>query len=414
MALRLHFHSDCAFFAGCENMLVNLWNSEKLRQAYDISFSYRVTSDYEQGLRKRVKIDFPVYGLELPDPSWVNNWAHEWPKLWGRIFRGLLRLSTKVPIAIYDFVILIKLFRRIDPQIVHINNGGYPAAFSCRVAALAARFSGITDVVMVVNNLAEPYKTLSRWSDYPMDFLVRLSVKTFITGSRAAADRLRQVLCLQQGDVVPIHNGITLRQLTETSAETRLRLGLSSFPGLLFGVVALMEKRKGHGVLLEAVEHLVNSNTDIGPKFMVLLEGDGPTRDEINKFVTEHKVDKWVCFVGVEENVLNFMRAIDVLILPSIDQEDFPNVILEAMALGKPVIASRLAGIPEQVIHEITGILVPPGDAVALADALLRLLKDPILRQQLGQNGRKRFESNFTAEIAVQHYLDLYQGLRGA
>ena len=113
-------------------------------------------------------------------------------------------------------------------------------------------------------------------------------------------------------------------------------------------------------------------------------------------------------FIGAEAHVMNLMSAVDVLVVPSVSHEDFPNVILEAMGLGKPVVASRLAGTPEQVDDEHTGLLVPPGDAAALALALRRLVLDPALRDEMGRAGRRRFEERFTAEVAVRRYAELY------
>ena len=107
------------------------------------------------------------------------------------------------------------------------------------------------------------------------------------------------------------------------------------------------------------------------------------------------------------------MNAINIVVLPSVDREDFPNVILEAMCLGKPVLASRLAGTPEQIVDGETGLLVPPGKPHNLADALRKLLKDKDLCIKLGSKARDRFESNFTADIAVKRYLDLYKELIG-
>lgn len=411
---RIHYHTDCDFFAGCENMLVNFWGSSQLRQYGEISFSYRANPAYTSGLNGRVNVNFPIYPLKLPNPSWIDSYAPSWPRILRRMIRFITTVLLTFPMFLYDVSILSKLFRRIRPQILHINNGGYPAALSCRAAALAAKLCGIRNVVMVVNNLAVPYTAHRWWVDYPLDRLVARSVSVFVTGSHAAAARLRQVLRLSPKQVVPLHNGTALRRLTETAEQTRQRLGLSNFGGVLFGVVALMERRKGHRVILEAMVHLVKCNSPSLPSIKLVFEGDGPMRGELERFVAARGLGDWIRFVGEEDNVFNFMQALDVLVLPSIDHEDFPNVILEAMALGKPVIASHLAGTPEQVVNGVTGLLVPPEEPVALADALVALARDPLFLKILGANGSQRFKENFTAEISVSRYLRLYQEMIGA
>jgi glycosyltransferase involved in cell wall biosynthesis len=105
------------------------------------------------------------------------------------------------------------------------------------------------------------------------------------------------------------------------------------------------------------------------------------------------------------------MTALDVLILPSVQDEDFPNVILEAMSLAKPVIASRLAGTPEQVIEGVTGLLVGPRNVAQLGEAILQLIDNTSTRSSMGYAGLRRFNSYFTSQIALDNYSNLYTAL---
>ena len=414
--MKVHFHSDCSFFAGSENMLANLCNSPELRQSCEISFSYRANKEYTEGLHKRVTVDFPIYPLRLPDsdPAALGRYVPDLPPWLKRGLVNVLSVIFWYPLFLYDVLVLSRLFRRIQPQILHINNGGYPGALSCRAAVVAAKICRIQNILMVVNNLAIPYRGCGRWLDYPIDRLVVRIISTFVTGSRAAALSLKKVLKLGAKNVVSLHNGIKPRGLTEDAAETRKRLGLTDFNGVVFGVVALMERRKGHHVLLEALDYLSKTDSATLSNIMLLLEGDGPLRSELEDFVLAHGLINQVRFVGVERNIFNFLGALDVFVLSSIDNEDFPNVILEGMACGKPVIASNLAGTPEQVTEGETGLLVPPGESVPLADALRSLTLDHGLRAQLGVNGRQRFKMFFTDEKAVGRYLNLYQEMMRA
>ena len=108
------------------------------------------------------------------------------------------------------------------------------------------------------------------------------------------------------------------------------------------------------------------------------------------------------------------MAMLDVLILPSVADEDFPNVVLEAMALGKPVIASRLAGIPEQVSEGETGFLTDPRNVEQLAQAITELTNDTQLRLQMGKAAFNKFQNFFTSEVSVENYLTLYQSFNRA
>jgi len=406
--LKIHYHSDCPFFAGCENMLVNFFNSDDIREAYHISFSYRQSVQYTTGFKQRVKCDFPIYPMSITNLSDPALLPKALPFLGRRVIMSLLRQLLTYPLFIYEILVLCRLFKKLQPDILHINNGGYPAAFSARAAAVAGKLVGIPKILMVVNNLAADYKHYSRWMDYPIDRLVVRSVDLFITGSVAASDRLRSVLNLPVSKTMAIHNGIALRSTTAGVAATRERLGLKNFDGIVFGVVALLELRKGHQVLLEAILKLVAENRLNGKELKVLIEGDGPLQQKLADFINTHDLTHWVKFVGHEKNIVNFMSALDVLILPSVQDEDFPNVILEAMSLGKPVIASRLAGTPEQVTDGVTGLLVEPRNVAQLADAICHLMDSPKVRYEMGRAASDQFNSNFTSKKAISNYTNMY------
>ncbi len=409
--LKIHYHSECPFFAGCENMLANFFNSEEFRQIHAVSFSYVNNERYTQGLQQRVKKELPIYPVNFPDLSDDSKLQKWFPLLIRKIFMAFLRLLFHVPLLSYQVVVLYWLFKKINPDILHINNGGYPAARSALAAAIAGKCAGVPKVLMVVNNMAVDYRHYSRWFDYPIDQLVIRAVDVFVTGSQAAGIRLCSVLHLPLHQVRSIHNGITLRRATSTVASTRQRLGLSDFEGVVFGVVALLIPRKGHKVLLEAILKLVTEKKLIGNEFKVLIEGDGPLHQTFVDFVTMNNLTPFVTFVGNESNIFDFMAILDVLILPSVQNEDFPNVILEAMALAKPVIASRLAGTPEQVVHGTTGLLVEPRNVAQLADAVFQLMDNAKLRHKMGMAALDYFESHFTKQIALDKYRKLYKSL---
>ena len=117
-----------------------------------------------------------------------------------------------------------------------------------------------------------------------------------------------------------------------------------------------------------------------------------------------------VHFVGLIENAYQMLSQIDVVVVPSL-WEGMPNVVLEAMAAGRPVVASRIAGMDEVVVAGETGLLCNPGDPHALADAILKLIKDTSLMKRMGRAGyelvRQRFQISTMVEQTVQHYQKL-------
>ena len=402
---KIHYHSDCQFFAGCENMLVNFFTSGELMDKFKLSFSYRDTNDYRDGFYRRVKPKIKCYPLNLPYLNDLKVIQKLQKYRLGRFIVKMIRTFTNIPILIYDIIVLSKIFAETKPDIVHINSGGYPATTSAKSAVIAARLSGIKTIILVVNNLAENYNSLSRILDYPMDKIITKYVDLFITASVAAKDRLKKVLSLNENKVQNIHNGIKLRNSKETILETRKRLGLDDTQTKIFGVVALLIPRKGHKVLISAIEEIVNKKID---NFIVLIEGEGWFKKKLENEVKTKNLEKYCVFVGNEKNIIDFISVLDFLVLPSINNEDFPNVILEAMGLGKIVIASELSGIPEQITHLKTGLLFKKGDSKNLAELMINLINERYDRKIMENESKNKFMNNFIDTVSVKKYIKIY------
>ncbi len=399
---RLLFYTDCSFFAGCENMLAVLLNGGPVRETYETLLVYRAGRRYEEEAGRRLD------GAVPRAPALVFS-AEDLP------LQGLLRPLGLVTLLKYFFAllalpVLFFKFRAFRPEVVHINDGGYPGAYSCLPAVFAARWAGAKAVVFVVNNLAVPYDRLSRRLERPLDRAVARRVSVFVTGSAYAGGILRETLALSPEKTRALPNGIPARPLKEAPAAVREKLGVP--PGaVLVGNVALLDPRKGHRFLLEALA--LARKTCAVPLYLV-VEGTGPERAALEALAGELGLGGAVKFAGRWDGIFDLMNAFDVFALSSTGMEDFPNVVLEAMSLGKPVIGTRVAGVPEQVEDGATGLLVPPGDAPALAAAIASLAADPAKRAAMGAAGKARFDSEFACGKATARYADLYRGLLGA
>ncbi len=411
---RVHFHSDNQSFGGSEQMLVVLLSAAISTGEIQPSFSYRATADYREGAEKRLPAEVEKIGLRLPDPeAWLAALRRRYPSPAARPLRGAARaLVSALPIRqvgqLYDISLIARMLKRVAPDLLHVNNGGFPGAASCTAAALAARRTYRTPVVYVVNNLAYGYGSLRRWYEYPLERQLVSAVSVFVTGSRAARDRLAEVLRLPPGKVVSIPNGIREREPDETRSKTRARLGIDDDEVLVVSVGRL-EPRKGHRYLIEAFRKHLTAHPE--SRARLVIDGDGPLRPDLERLIAEVGVASRARIIHPERNVWNLYAACDLVVLPSVSHEDFPNVPLESMASSKPVVASRLAGVPEQVVHGVTGFTVPPGDSEALAAAISTLVASPELRAKMGAEGRRRFVERFTAERAARDYFDLYRSV---
>jgi glycosyltransferase involved in cell wall biosynthesis len=225
-----------------------------------------------------------------------------------------------------------------------------------------------------------------------------------IAVSDAVAQHYRRELGLRK--VLVIHNAIDVdryRALGEAGSARRsellrdLRAPDAAYVILCPGRLA---RQKGHAVLLAACQRLRAE----GVVALCLFAGEGPLQGEIVADLERRQLDGSVMLIGAlpRDEVITLMGAVDVVVIPSL-HEGFGLVALEAMAAGTPVVASRIDGLAEIVQDEISGLLVEPGDAAALASALRRLCLDSALRRRLAGGGESRAASFAVAQMVRRH-----------
>lgn len=175
---------------------------------------------------------------------------------------------------------------------------------------------------------------------------------------------------------------------------------------VVFGTVARLVYQKGHTHLLEAIPGVLARHPGTRWRFV----GDGELRTELEAQAQRLGIAQAVEFCGRRDDVQQQLGSFDVFVLPSL-WEGFPNVVLEAMAAGKPVIATAVEGTIELVVDNETGVLVPKQDAAALAEAMVRLAADAALRERMGQASRHRVETHFSVQKQVAEFEALFDRL---
>ncbi|TMA70746.1 MAG: glycosyltransferase [Deltaproteobacteria bacterium] len=171
------------------------------------------------------------------------------------------------------------------------------------------------------------------------------------------------------------------------------------------GTVGRLEERKGHGDFLLAVRAMRGLADGLGPQGLIV--GDGPLRARLERQAADLGLGETVHFMGAVADVRTPLAAMDVFLLPS-RAEGMSNALLEAMAAGRPVVATAVGGTREAVDAERTGILVPPGDPAALAAAVLGLLADPARAAAVGRAAQRSVEEGFSAQQMVARLERLY------
>ncbi|MGO0123314.1 glycosyltransferase family 4 protein [Desulfothermobacter acidiphilus] len=224
--------------------------------------------------------------------------------------------------------------------------------------------------------------------------------------SQALREELVRAFGLSPERIEVIPNGIDLTPYSLGALPPAIWSELDLPAGVpLVGTVARLVPQKGLFYLLEA---LALTPPEIRP--MLLVVGDGPLRQELEEKARVLGLGERVRLVGYQppEEIPSILRSLDIFVLPSLS-EGMPLAVLEAMAAGKPVIATRVGGIPEAVLEGETGYLVPPGDSQALALALEKLLRSPDKARSMGAAGRRRAEELFSSRRMAQAVMGVYR-----
>jgi glycosyltransferase involved in cell wall biosynthesis len=225
----------------------------------------------------------------------------------------------------------------------------------------------------------------------------------------AETDYSRELLCKRCSNsaakIYRVYNGIDLELFPNP---------LTSAPNTVPRIISV-----GRLVAFKGFEYLIDACAELarrGLDFTCEIIGDGPVRDDLQTKIDMLNLSPRVNLLGSlsQGAVLEKLQAADIFALASVvDRQGasdiFPTVIIEAMAAARPVVSTRLAGIPESIVHGETGLLVPPGDTIALAQALQRLIENPELQARYGRAGRARVEQHFRIEHTVVPLLQLLQ-----
>jgi glycosyltransferase involved in cell wall biosynthesis len=335
---------------------------------------------------------------------------------------------------------LARLFRQISPTIVHTRN------WATIDAIVAARLARVPSVIHGEHGreATDPGGKNGRRN------LIRKGLSPLVTRFVTVSDDLKrwltQTVGIPERKVTRIYNGVDTERFTPMAAQgaagsrqraersvqqaeigeqcvagegqksaipnpqsaigcLRQRLGLP-VEATLFGTVGRLDPVKDHATLLQAFAISAKHNAHA----RLLIVGDGPRRQEIESQIKQLHMGGSVHLLGERPDVVEILKTFDVFALTSV-AEGISNTILEAMASGLPVVATRVGGNPELVEDGITGQLVPARDASALSAAFGSYMRDAALRFQHGSAGRARVENEFSLERMAAQYADLYDSM---
>ncbi len=203
-----------------------------------------------------------------------------------------------------------------------------------------------------------------------------------------------------------IVNGIDFGRvkISSAAAPARIRREFAADGAYLLLMVGRMHPEKGYDYLFKAMTKLARG---LDRPVRALIAGTGPLEERYREQVRSLGCAEAVQFLGFRKDVPDLMAAADIVVLPSL-AEAFGLVVTEALYLGKPVVATRVGGIPEIVSDGVDGVLIPPADSVALVDAIAGLLQDPERRRRMSGAGRQKVQERFGFEDMVRSYEAIY------
>jgi glycosyltransferase involved in cell wall biosynthesis len=293
---------------------------------------------------------------------------------------------------------LQKLLQEEKFDLIHLHG-----AKAGLIGRLAARLTEPRPaVVYTVHNHVLPRGGMKKHVLNVLERSLAVEADRVITVSRDLYESVRTTHRIPSDSLVTIYNGVDLLEPL-TREHARAVLGCDNDKRLVIGAIGRMVQEKGFGTLLGAFEILLAR----GIEAELVLIGDGPLHSTYQSYVGKIGPSH-VRFLGEVPKACRLLQGLDVIVQPSL-AEGLGIVPIEAMLAGRPVIASEVGGLPEVVVHGETGLLVKPGDRVALADALQLLIERPEWRTRLGEAGKKRAESLFSRQAMINATLQEYK-----
>lgn len=297
----------------------------------------------------------------------------------------------------------VRQLHAVRPVVFHAHLV-WPLA--CKYGLVSAILARVPAIVATTHLFVElPYTLATRLQQR----LLAYGIGRYIAVSHGVATRFQQTFQIPPHKFAVIHNAVAIpscgrqRQQSLQPAGATATVQAADKPPIIL-TLARLDQQKGHQYLLQAAA--------LVPEALFLLAGDGPERANLEAQAQALGVAARVHFLGYRTDTAALLAGCDLFVLPSLF-EGLPLAVLEAMAAEKPVIATAIAGTGEAITHGETGLLVPPADPAALAQAIRHLLGEPLLAQRLAQAAKARAQQEFSVATMVQRVTQVYEGLLG-
>ena len=336
-----------------------------------------------------------VTGLEeLGHPAVLV--AHESGELKRRAREGLrfVGFSPRSEFDVHAAWQLGRVLGDVRPEVVHAHD---PMAVALAAMALTMGSSDARPLLVAARRVDFHLKrhAFSKWKYRKIDLFI-------------AASNLIAGMLVSDGipgeHIVTVHDGVNLSAIDRQALVDAHAVFWLPHGAPIVGNVAALVGHKGQRHLVAAAAQVVREIPDA--RFLIL--GEGELRSALERQVHELGLDRHVLLPGFRADAISLQKSFDIFAMSSVT-EGLGSAMLDAMACGTPVVATRAGGIPEAIVDGVHGLLVPPHDPAALAQGIIRLLRDPDLRRRLASAGRQRVVDEFSVERMVQKTVDAYE-----
>jgi len=303
--------------------------------------------------------------------------------------------------SIFDLARLIQLMKEQDIDIIHTHLQNADIW-----AGLAAKLCRIKHI----STFHGAYFKNSAFEFLKQRLRVILPDKIIAVSENTASHCIRR-LKVNPNKVKVIYNGVDSNRFkvgVEPSLKKR-EIGISDNT-IVLSAFGRLEIEKGHRYLIEAVSYLKTDYPNFNSKITVLIVGEGRLKKELMQMASELGVEEEVKFLGERDDIAELLGITDIVVIPSLS-EGFSIVALEAMAAGKPVVATNVGGMPELITNETDGLLISPGDKSAVASAILALIENKDLAYRLSYAAKEKVTKNFSEEGMLAKIMQVYEDL---
>lgn len=301
--------------------------------------------------------------------------------------------SSKNPIVFIKNILTLRyITKKYSINLIHSHH---------RMTTAYSRIISILTGVKVIHT-AHSYT-------YDKKFLVNLFLRNIpvIAVSNGVKDNLVERYKLKENYIRTVYNTIDLENKCDLPVDIYLSTAKKQNQ-FCIGTISRLEPVKGIHILLKTAAKIIDKHKDI--KFFIL--GDGSLKSELLDYVKEHDLGEYIHFLGIKNNIIDYLKNFDILVQSSF-QEGLPLAPIEALSQGLPIIGTDIPGTNEVVVHNFNGILIPPGNVNELEKAILKIKENPAFHSTLKDNAKISFSGKFHQENYFGKHLSIYLSLLG-